>query len=250
MNEANLKLRLKTITSERQSIELTIFVPALNEENLIQASVVEIITATENSPKVTYEIILVDDGSSDETFLEMKRVASLHKNVSIRVFRNNVSIGRRITLNYIVQFARGKKIMMVGGHYQDRREAISSVIKNYHNADNIYPFLEPDLRKKLRYYLSVAYTWLINKICKQNIRYYNGISMFLLEDIILYPPRNDVCFQAELIISSISANRTYVQIGVPCIERTSGKSKVLKFSNIFKVILFLFEIIIQKPNHK
>jgi glycosyltransferase involved in cell wall biosynthesis len=57
-------------------LDITVFVPARNEEDNIALVVGDIIAAFAAHPHLSYEIVLVDDGSTDRTLERMKDLAS------------------------------------------------------------------------------------------------------------------------------------------------------------------------------
>ena len=57
-------------------LDVTVFVPARNEEDNIALVVRDIIAAFAAHPRLSYEIVLVDDGSTDRTLERMKALAS------------------------------------------------------------------------------------------------------------------------------------------------------------------------------
>ena len=69
-------------------LDLSFVVPAKNEEGSIQALYQEIVTVV-RSLKKSYEIIFIDDGSTDGTFEKMKALHKKDSNVKVIRFRGN-----------------------------------------------------------------------------------------------------------------------------------------------------------------
>lgn len=80
---------------------VSIIVPAYNEEDVIEASLASLLEL--RYPH--YEIIAVDDGSTDSTFERMRRFEGNHSGVQVSVFRKENS-GKAETLNYGARRAR------------------------------------------------------------------------------------------------------------------------------------------------
>jgi biofilm PGA synthesis N-glycosyltransferase PgaC len=74
---------------------ISIIVPAFNEEEVIQASLSSLLELR----YPYYEIIAVDDGSSDSTYDKMREFEGNHYGVRVSVFRKENS-GKADTLNY------------------------------------------------------------------------------------------------------------------------------------------------------
>ncbi len=69
-------------------IELTVILPAFNEESEIYESVQEVVRRIQELD-VTYEVIIVDDGSKDETLKKARQCASELKNVDVITYEDN-----------------------------------------------------------------------------------------------------------------------------------------------------------------
>ncbi|MBI2662481.1 glycosyltransferase family 2 protein [Candidatus Woesearchaeota archaeon] len=70
-------------------MNLSIVIPAYNEEKRIKNTLESVIYFLKNSEKInSYEIIIVDDGSNDNTF------SSIQKNKYITVLKNSVNKGK------------------------------------------------------------------------------------------------------------------------------------------------------------
>jgi len=76
--------------SKNNNISISLIVPALNEEKVIQKVLEDIYSITKDSFN-TFEIIAINDGSSDATLELMKTFAEKHKDINI--INNKVNIG-------------------------------------------------------------------------------------------------------------------------------------------------------------
>lgn len=75
--------------------KVSIIIPAYNEADHIVASVEEAVRTFDDFG-CDYEIIVVDDGSKDDTYEQLKKVASRHKHVLIKRNRSNYGKGRAL----------------------------------------------------------------------------------------------------------------------------------------------------------
>ena len=90
-------------------IDLTIVVPLLNEEQNVQL-LYDAITAAmlEDSLQCDYEILFVDDGSTDKTFELSARLADSDQRLKVIRFRKN--FGQTPAMAAGIDFASGKKL--------------------------------------------------------------------------------------------------------------------------------------------
>lgn len=85
---------------------VSIVVPAYNESEVIESSLASLLEL--RYPH--YEIIAVDDGSTDETWERMRRFEGNHAGVQVSVFRKENS-GKADTLNYGIRRARAPYVV-------------------------------------------------------------------------------------------------------------------------------------------
>lgn len=75
--------------------KVSVIIPAHNEEGRISQSIAETIR-TFDEFNCLYEIIIVDDGSTDKTFEEAKEIGRRHKHVSVKKNWENYGKGRAV----------------------------------------------------------------------------------------------------------------------------------------------------------
>jgi glycosyltransferase involved in cell wall biosynthesis len=96
--------------------ELTIVVPLFNEQNSV-VSVCESIELALNGLNKSYEIILVDDGSRDETAKIVRRLADANVNIKAILFARN--FGQTAALMAGFDHARGQVLVPMDGDGQN-----------------------------------------------------------------------------------------------------------------------------------
>ncbi len=98
---------------------VSVLVPCYNEEKVLKASLESLINQT--YPK--YEIIVIDDGSSDDTFLLAKNMEFDNGNVSLRAFTKQ-NAGKAHALNFGIEKARGELFLAVDADSKLSEDAI------------------------------------------------------------------------------------------------------------------------------
>ena len=73
-----------------ENITLSIFVPCFNEEKNIINALNNIKKAIEN---INYEILIVNDGSTDKTFDMVGKFKKHNPNLNIKIFHNEKNLG-------------------------------------------------------------------------------------------------------------------------------------------------------------
>jgi dolichol-phosphate mannosyltransferase len=96
-------------------MDLSIVIPARNEAENIAPLVAEIAGALDG--KLTYEVIYIDDGSSDDTAAAVRAVAATHP--AVRLLRHDRSCGQSAAVRSGVKAARAEWIVTLDGDGQN-----------------------------------------------------------------------------------------------------------------------------------
>jgi dolichol-phosphate mannosyltransferase len=101
--------------------KLSVVIPVLNEETLIQELIDRV---TLNCEKITndYEVIIVDDGSVDGTWLKISDASKLNKKIKGLKFSRN--FGHHYALTAGLHETIGEWVVVMDGDLQDRPEVI------------------------------------------------------------------------------------------------------------------------------
>lgn len=97
-------------------MEVSIVIPAKNEEGNVEPLITEIVAALENVAE--FEIIYVDDGSTDGTYGELQRLINTG-NRFIRPVRHRFSVGQSTAIMTGVHDARGELIVTLDADGQN-----------------------------------------------------------------------------------------------------------------------------------
>lgn len=106
--------------------QISFVIPAKNEEENIIKLYAKIVKTLQLLKK-SYEIIFVDDGSTDATFNEMKKIQKGHKNIALIKHRGNW--GKSIALQSGFELAKGDIIITLDADLQDDPVEIPNFLK-------------------------------------------------------------------------------------------------------------------------
>ncbi|HET9919555.1 MAG TPA: glycosyltransferase family 2 protein [Ktedonobacteraceae bacterium] len=118
----------ESLLSERepQEVAISFVIPVMNEEQNI-APLYEKLTTQLDELGQSYEIIFVDDGSTDKTFAEIKKLHDEHPGV-VRVIRFRRNFGKTPALVAGFSRCRGEVIFTMDGDLQDDPEEIPNFL--------------------------------------------------------------------------------------------------------------------------
>ena len=113
--------------AEEERIEwpfVTVIMPALNEEELIEKSIDSIFAS--NYPQDRFEVICINDGSTDLTYLYMRR-AKLKYGERLKVINFKRNLGKRKALYSGLKISKGEIIVTVDTDSKIGRSAIRNI---------------------------------------------------------------------------------------------------------------------------
>jgi len=113
---------------------LSVVIPLLNEEEVFPKLLNELFTVC-GSLNLGYEIIFIDDGSTDRTPLLLKEAAD--KNSNIKVLRFSRNFGHQAAFSAGIDFAGGDMVITMDGDLQHPPRLIPEFIKHAENGSDI-----------------------------------------------------------------------------------------------------------------
>lgn len=110
----------------KQKIDISVVIPLFNEEKSVKLLCEKLKHTLDNIDK-SYEIILIDDGSKDETFSNLKEIHKKDKRFKIIKFRRN--FGQTAAISAGFDYAKGDIIITMDGDLQNDPDDIPSLLK-------------------------------------------------------------------------------------------------------------------------
>ena len=107
------------------AIQLSFVIPAKNEEGSIETLYTEIVDVVRRLKK-TYQVIFIDDGSTDSTFQVMRSLHKKDRNVHVIKFRGN--LGKSAALQVGFDQAQGDVVFTMDADLQDNPKEIPNFL--------------------------------------------------------------------------------------------------------------------------
>ena len=215
---------------------LSFFVPCLNEEGNVGRSIDAIVEAMERCD-YPYEILVVDDASTDGSVAEMLGRCERHAHVSIKLLRNRSRRGLGRNYFLAAHHASGEYFMLVCGDAVEPPPSIRQIIAHLGEADVVVPYFGArETRTLPRRVLSRTFTALINLLSGHRLRYYNGPVLHRTENVRAW--RSDTSgfgYQAELLCRLLDQGASVVEVQVANSDRNRGFSKAFTPDNLLSV---------------
>jgi dolichol-phosphate mannosyltransferase len=102
-------------------VHLSVVIPVLNESSLIEELTKRVKLNIEKFT-LDYEILLIDDGSTDETWNSVVKAANLEE--KIRGIKFSRNFGHHYAITAGIHKAKGDWVVVMDGDLQDRPEVI------------------------------------------------------------------------------------------------------------------------------
>jgi dolichol-phosphate mannosyltransferase len=220
---------------------ISIVIPALNEEVVVE-SVVRDIEKQVASFFRDYEIILIDDGSTDRTGELMDNLAQ--ELPKVRVIHNGHNLGLGASYRRGVGEARYTYLMMLCGDGGMPAASLPPIFAAIGSADIVAPYVTnlKAIKSPVRYFTSRVYTNLLNLLFGQKIKYYNGLPVHRV-DLLRQLRINSTgfAFQGEILTKLLRSGCSMTEVGVLGAEmtRNSGAVRLQGLLNIAKVLTLL-----------
>ena len=229
---------------------ISVIVPVFNEEESLSAFYKRVRRVLPKLDKA-YEIIFVDDGSTDSSLALLKKFATKDSHIRIFSFRRNQ--GKADALTYGFQKAKGNLIATLDADLQDQPEEIQKLIKKHNEGFDMVSGWRKERKDagKMRI-ISKLFNWIMGLLWGVKLHDYNcGLK--------LYTRDAAKCLRLyggmHRFIPLLVFEQGFSVAEVPIIHssRKFGKSKY-GFSKIWKDLPDMFTVIFltrygKRPSH-
>ena len=228
-------------------MKISFVIPCFNEENNIIDTIKVINSIVSKKVIDNYEIIVVDDGSYDNTY---KKISHLKKTNEIIVIKHDRNRGFGAAYKSGVKRSTGEYVIMIPGDNAHSSEEIIRILKSRGKADIIVPFSKSrGGRSVTRFLLSKLFTKVVNTIFFLNVKYYNGLVLHkgnLIRNLTI--DTDGFTYQVYALVTLIKRGASVNYINVEVKERTSGKSSAVNFKNLIEVFKSIVKLRFKKFN--
>jgi len=238
----------KELRSDRSEVGITFFVPCLNEEAHVSNALDTLLSAIAEVKQITsYEILLFDDHSSDNTVKAVKDYQKSHPDLPLYLIENPETRG--LGYNYVEGsfLGKGKYYRLICGDNQEKKESMVKQFREIGKADMILTYNSKDTRLLSRRILSRVFVSVVNFLNGYSIKYYNGGVIHYRYNVMRWHPNSyGFAYQAELVTQLLYQKKTYIEVPIESIDRQGGASKAFTIQNILSVTHSLLQISFQR----
>lgn len=233
-------------------LDLTIFISCYNEAAYIIDTIETVKAALSAVGNLSYEIIVIDDVSTDNAADLVEAYIGAHPDDRIVLRRNGVNRG--LAQNYFdaAFIGRGKYYRLICGDNAEPIDTMLAVFGAVGDADMLIPYyVSAEGKSAFRRFISGLYSRLINFISGLRLHYYNGLAVHLRYNVMRWHPNTrGFGFQADIICMLTDQGFTYKEIPVQTIERKGGDSRALTFKNMLSVGHTIVDILVRRISNR
>ncbi len=219
-------------------LRVSVITPAFNEAANINEAI-RTISASISRCVSAYEIIVVDDGSRDNTSLIVKNLSKHNKHIKLIHYDKNRGFGYAFRSG--LKVAKYDYVTLYPSDNEMSGKSLAELIMHSPEADLIITYYaNARLRTTFRRIVSNCYSFMINMLFGLHIRYHNGpfiCKTALLKSIPLVS--DGIAFLTESKVRLIKAGYSYKEIPFLFRQRKFGKSTALTYKNIKQISITL-----------
>lgn len=228
---------------------ITCMVAARNEEDHLKSSVLDIISSAKQTGLEDYEIIIVNDGSTDQTAKIANELKEKHS--CIKVIHHKETKGIGFSVREAIDLSTKQKFAFFAGDHNWHPEMAKGLFENCQKAPFVITyFVNTESRKRIRNLLSTIFSTIYITIFDLHVKYINGNAVYdkhLLKNMSLKSTGFSIF--AEIHVKLLRTGVLFLEIPTFMSPDTS-KSQALRLKTLLNVsFMFLslvFEIYVTK----
>jgi glycosyltransferase involved in cell wall biosynthesis len=222
---------------------LTILVPALNEEEGVRITVEEVLAAARRQFD-RFEVILVDDGSSDGTGAIADALAL--ENAEIRVIHNPKPRGVGWAFWEGIARAKFDCLTVIPGDHAYNKNGVERLFTAVGSADLVisYRTNQAGMRQRRRFILSWLYRHLIGTIFGFRLRDFHSTVVYPVAALREMETKTEgYTYQLEALINLLRRGMSYVEIPVTLNPSGKGTSQALRPKTFLDLLQAVWRLI-------
>jgi len=229
----------------KDAVEVSFVVPCLNEEKNVVGTI-ETLREAMARLGCSYEILVFDDGSRDNTSGVVTAFQATNPQVPLRLFRNEVNRGLAYNFVQGAFLAQGRYYRIAPGDNVEAIDVIVGIVRERGTADVIVPnFVEIRNRPLRRKVISTVYTSLVNLASGYRLAYYNGNPLYLRFHVMRFHVEcSGFGYQAEFLTRLIYEGASFREIPLVAYDREGSTS--INIKNLLSVAHSLMTIALRR----
>ena len=210
-----------------EHVDVSVLVPAKDEAENLPLFMEQAAEAFASNPDVRYEVVVVDDGSEDDTWRVLERLRDRYGFLRVARHRARRGIADALRTGYLT--ARGRVLVFYPADLQFKPEDIPRLVAPIlaDEADMVTGFKQGEYNKQ---FVSGIYNRLSRSLFNVKVKDLNSVKAYRREVMDGLPVRPD--WHRYMIVIAAAQGYTVTEIPVPLYPRHAGKSKFATWHRI------------------
>lgn len=227
-------------------MKVSVIIPMFNEEENVQRTLYEVINALNNCPE--YEVITVDDGSTDNTYSLLNEFASTNNSIHVLKHRVNSGMGKAIRTG--IDGSVGDIVVTIDADLSYNASQIPLLVSELVNDDSIdivvgSQYMDGGSVKNVpfsRLFISKVANKFIGYSMTENLSTVTGVLRAYRRDVLesMELKSNGTKINLEILSKAIATGFRIKEIPVVLEGRVLGESKIKIKSKTISHVLFSF----------
>ena len=233
--------------SPLESVDVSVLVPAKDEAENLPLFMDLADAAFRGVPDVSFEVVVIDDGSEDDTWGVLRHLAEQHSFLRLARHRSRRGIADALRTGYLA--ARGRVLVFYPADLQFKPEDIPRLVAPIlaDEADMVTGFKEGKYDKAL---VSGIYNRLSRLLFDVKVKDLNSVKAYRREVMDALPVRPD--WHRYMVVIAAAQGFKVTEVPVPLYPRHAGRSKFATWHRIPIGMLDMFSVwlelrFVQKP---
>ncbi|MCC7553105.1 MAG: glycosyltransferase family 2 protein [Methanobacteriaceae archaeon] len=200
-------------------ISLNIIVPCFNEENSLNKFYLEVSESLKNNNNLSWNILFIDDGSSDNTLEKIKELSNNHVNIDYISFSRN--FGKESAIYDGLENSSGDYVIIMDADLQDPPSLIPEMVNYVEDGYDIIATRRISRKgePKLRSFFAGLFYKIINRL--SNIEIVDGA--------------RDYRLMKKEVVDSILKLKEYNRFSKGIFQWVGFKTKWIEYENIKRI---------------
>jgi glycosyltransferase involved in cell wall biosynthesis len=209
------------------SIDVSVLVPAKDEAENVPLFMEQAEAAFRATPGVSFEVVVIDDGSSDDTWSVLQQLARRYPFLRLARHRTRRGIADALRTGYL--HARGRVLVFYPADLQFKPEDIPRLVAPIlaGQADMVTGYKEGKYEKAL---VSGVYNRLSRALFQVKVKDLNSVKAYRREVMDSLPVRPD--WHRYMVVIAAAQGFTVTEVPVPLYPRHAGRSKFATWHRI------------------
>jgi len=218
---------LKGPSSLGPAVDVSVLVPAKDEAENLPLFMEQAASAFAADPRTRYEVVVVDDGSTDDTARVLRDLEQRYAFLRVARHRSQRGIAEALRTGYLV--GRGHVLVFYPADLQFRPEDIPRLVAPIlaDQADMVTGYKEGKYEKA---FVSGIYNRLSRTLFKVKVRDLNSVKAYRREVMDGLPVRPD--WHRYMVVIAAAQGYTINEVPVPLYPRHAGRSKFSSWRRI------------------